>query len=562
MGVIPLPTSTERHLRLVARLVGVGAAVLLLVIGTVVHPDVDPATSASFGRDVEEVVLRAFAAFVALAVAVSLRWPLVGAAMVGFGAVLVGYFVALEFSTATLVLVTTAVALPGALLWLDWQRSRPPRWGAASLGLGLGLLLATGLGAAAIHDVFRGPTHPASEVDEIPADLVEWVWSGALSDQGVTVVVGLLDDRAAEVSLVVEPSAGGRQTRVVAPRTGEPAHRLRVDGLEADTEYEFRVVVDGQPDDGRGHGSFRTPATGPTSFRIAVGACARTGSNGAVFDAIAAQDPLFYLNLGDIHYANISTADPEDHRAAFERLLTQPAQAALYRRVPIAYVWDDHDYGENDSGGDAPGRSAVRRVYREMVPHYPLVASGDAAIHHAFTVGRVRFVLTDSRSERTGATMLGRDQLEWLVEELVEASRTHGLVIWGNPVPWNGDPEEGADGWRGFPEERRLIADALVAAGVDNLVMLSGDAHMVALDDGSNTDFSTAGGGGFPLLHAAALDRPGQVKAGPYSAGAFPGGGQYGLVDIVDDGATIEVTLTGLTWDGQTLVEQTFSFSG
>ena len=169
----------------------------------------------------------------------------------------------------------------------------------------------------------------------------------------------------------------------------------------------------------------------------------------------------------------------------------------------------------------------------------------------------VRFVLTDTRSERTDESMLGQAQLDWLIGELVEASRTHGLVVWANSVPW---VSASSDSWGGWPRERRRIADALAEADVDNLVMISGDAHMVALDDGTSTDFSTAGAGGFPLLQAAALDRPGNVKGGPYSDGAFPGGGQYGVIDIDDDGETIEVTLSGRTWDGVELLSGTFTF--
>ncbi len=559
--MVPIPSTVGRHLRTAALLVGLAAAATLLLLGTEVRPAVDPATSAGFGRDVEVVVFRAFAGYVLVGVLLAWRWPLPGAAVIASAALMLGYFVDRQFSTIVLLVVWGLLALPAVLLWLDWQRARPPGRGATSLaGAGV-LLVALWFGADAIHDTYRGPTHPESSAPEVPADMVEWVWLGALGPDGVTAVVGLVEGRTGEVALVVEPAAGGAPTRARARGGADPAHRVRAGGLVPDTEYAFHVEVDGQPDRGRGRGRFRTAPDGPASFRFVVGACARTGSNGAVFDALAAEDPLFYLNLGDIHYANLSSTDPADHRAAYERLLTRPAQAALYRRVPIAYVWDDHDYGENDSAGDAPGRAAVRRAYRQVVPHHPLVIEDDGPIHQAFTIGRVRFVLTDSRSERTGTTMLGGPQLEWLVDELVRASQTHALVIWGNPVPWNGEPDPGADGWRGFPDERRQIADALAAAEVDNLVMVAGDAHMVALDDGSNTDFSTDGSGGFPLLHAAALDRRGQVKAGPYSAGAFPGGGRYGVVDVVDDGTTVAVTLTGRTWDGETLVQQTFTFS-
>jgi len=81
---------------------------------------------------------------------------------------------------------------------------------------------------------------------------------------------------------------------------------------------------------------------------------------------------------------------------------------------------------------------------------------------------------------------------------------------------------------------------------------------MVAIDDGTNTDYSTAGSSGFPLLQAAALDRPGNVKGGPYSGGAFPGAGQFGLVDIDDDGSRVVVTMTGRTWDGRELASHRF----
>ena len=59
---------------------------------------------------------------------------------------------------------------------------------------------------------------------------------------------------------------------------------------------------------------------------------------------------------------------------------------------------------------------------------------------------------------------------------------------------------------------------------------------------------------------AAPLDRPGSIKGGPYSDGAFDGSGQFGLLDIADEGDTISVTTTGVNWNGDVLVERTFTF--
>jgi len=46
---------------------------------------------------------------------------------------------------------------------------------------------------------------------------------------------------------------------------------------------------------------------------IAFGSCASTGSNGAVFDAIRATDPDLFVQLGDLHYGNLTSDRPGDH---------------------------------------------------------------------------------------------------------------------------------------------------------------------------------------------------------------------------------------------------------
>ena len=321
--------------------------------------------------------------------------------------------------------------------------------------------------------------------------------------------------------------------------------------------HGYRIVVDGQADEGRGFGTFTTPVDGPMSFTVTAGSCAMTGSNGAVYDAMRAEDPILDLMTGDLHYSNITSTDPTAFIDAYGWALSTPAQSALARQVPFAYVWDDHDYGPNDADASSPSRSAVRDAYRRAAPHYD-VLPGDEAIYQAFTIGRVRFVITDARSEHTADSLLGERQTAWLLDELRTASATHAAVVWVNSVPWVGPAADGADGWAGHAEERAMISEAIARSGIDNLVMVSGDAHMVAIDDGTNTDYSVTGGAGFPLLHAAALDRPGNVKGGPYSEGAFPGGGQYGVLEVVDDGGpTVELVLSGRTWDGRTLVSLT-----
>jgi hypothetical protein len=77
---------------------------------------------------------------------------------------------------------------------------------------------------------------------------------------------------------------------------------------------------------------------------------------------------------------------------------------------------------------------------------------------------------------------------------------------------------------------------------------------MLAIDDGTNT------AGGFPVVHAAALDRPGGVKGGPYSEGTFPGAGQYATVRVRDAGGeSMRVEITGRDYTGASVVNHDFA---
>jgi hypothetical protein len=497
------------------------------------------------------------AAVVLLGFAIAGRLPIAGGALAAIGAV--GMGAGLVFATNPVLALGLggAVAVCAVVLLLGSGGS-VPRQASGLVGVLL-LGVAAGVGTQRLHDFHYGPTHPSSRVAGPPAGAVRWVWSGGVTTTEATVVASLTGDGAGRAGLVVSPPVRAERVDVAGSTV-----RFLLRGLRPGARYSYALVRDGR-DDGSGRGTFRTMPEGPASFTVAVSSCARSGSNGAVFDAIRDEDPLMFLHLGDLFYANIERNDPDAFRRAYDHTLSRPAQANLVRATSTAYIWDDHDFGGNDADGSSPSRPAASRVYRELVPSYPLALDGpETPPAQAFTIGRVRFLITDTRSARggrgDGRTLLGEAQRRWFARELA-AARRYALVVWVTPVSWVGSPDPSSDGWAGAEHERREIADLIVRTGVrDNLVVVSGDTHAVALDDGANSDFSTDRRGGFPVLDAGALDRertPG--KALPtFSAGAFPGGGRYGLIDVVDDGGDrIRVTLRGRTWNGRELVRLT-----
>jgi alkaline phosphatase D len=310
------------------------------------------------------------------------------------------------------------------------------------------------------------------------------------------------------------------------------------------------------------------PEGQPANFAFAFGSCARTGSQHTVFNTIASKRPAVFIHLGDLHYVNVCRDNPRHFRAAWDTVLSSNTQGALYRNIPLAYIYDDHDFGPNDSDKRNPGRPASRIVYREYMPHYPLPAGdGDAAIHQAFTVARVRFILTDLRSERDAGktpdgpskSMMGAAQKEWFKRELLESSRSHGLVVWGSSVPWIGTKSN--DSWQDYMDERRELCNFIAQHRIKNLCILCGDAHMLAADDGSHSDYSDSQKLRIPVLHGSAFDQGGSTKGGPFSEGTYlpkSNEGLFGWVEVEDDGQRVAVRFTGRNQDDEVKVDLNF----
>ncbi len=200
------------------------------------------------------------------------------------------------------------------------------------------------------------------------------------------------------------------------------------------------------------------------------------------------------------------------------------------------------------SGIGAKRKPFSHQAYREYVPHYPLSGEGTHPIYQAFTVGRVRFILSDVRTEAeipgVANTRIGSTQKRWLKEELLKASGTYPVIVWLTTVPWNGKPEEESDRWQSYADERAELANFIKDNHIRGFCALSGDMHGVGIDDGTYTDFATGGGAGFPIFQAGSMGSGKSVKAGPYNRGANKGRGQFGLFEVIDNDSSVTVIWT------------------
>ncbi len=371
--------------------------------------------------------------------------------------------------------------------------------------------------------------------------------------------------------------------RIVAA-ANDFAALIRAGGLAADARYYYRATINGAPTgDIR---QFRTfPQKGSrTPFLFTFGSCQQNRpwqgvpNAGQAFTAMALDLPRFFLQIGDWGYpdttdtakdsTNFFSVDMRRVQASYRAKYdsTYPLQQVL-RLVPLDYVYDDHDYANNDASAfTAPDIARMQEIpippqarlnsingYQQLFPGYPL-ANSNGGIWHKFTFGNADFFMLDMRSQRspnlnalrrnpsTGkfefipnnhrhsilagdSTLIGENQRDWLLRELAASQADWKFIV--TSVPFNRGLRRALDltlsvqdssvfipgfgnvtglfvavslldKWVGFEQDQEMLLQFLRTNKIKNVIMLSGDLHTAAIDDGANA--------GLPEIMAGGLD--------------------------------------------------------
>jgi phosphodiesterase/alkaline phosphatase D-like protein len=416
-----------------------------------------------------------------------------------------------------------------------------------------------------------GSGNPVEGTPEDPIPMVLWATQVAA---GTTTARISCQARNADLVRIVVADNSGLTSPVftssyVAPDSLELVS-FEVTGLTAGTDYFYGLqVADATVDGVR---NLRTAPSGQTSFIVAMSGDAGDistsngyplsikTSNSPTYARIADRDPAFFLFAGDRHYRDYNLANIPAHLLALRDTFNNPRLAGLAEQVPVMQIWDDHDYtGISDS--TATGRDAAVELFRTAVPTDAWLV--DTAITdpvgYTFAWGRTRWIILDHRSSRSSGNILGTAQLN-AVLDLIE-NATEELIVLYVGVPWIAGSAPLADHWGAFTANRATIAEKIEDFAKGRVLIVHADSHMLAIDDGTNTQYDTGSvDPGPPLLSAAPVDSGSSIKGGPYSEGTVPSSAgvlvqQYATIEIDDQGSHLVVTLRGWQLDGNGIDE-------
>jgi alkaline phosphatase D len=263
--------------------------------------------------------------------------------------------------------------------------------------------------------------------------------------------------------------------------------QINLTGLKPDTRYFYSARVDGEPVTANPPRSFQTATADGTrgQFRFAFISClGRKGSDAAAaWGDLAARTPIdLLLFLGDNHYAD--STEPAKQRAAYYEHRSAAGFRDLSSRVPSYAIWDDHDFGPNNSDSTSVGKEVSLQTFKEFWANPGYGQRDDPGVYFKFTRGDVDFFMLDVRYHRSPnvapddgtKTMLGAAQLAWLKRELLASQATVKFLASGSEWQSNGSD----DSWSRFNRERMDLLNFIQDKGIKGVILLSGDRHFTA----------------------------------------------------------------------------------
>ena len=348
----------------------------------------------------------------------------------------------------------------------------------------------------------------------------------------------------------------------------------RLTGLAPGGRATYAIDGDGERREGivRAQPYFREGSDAP-DITIAIGSCfflaaaeapwnaSAYGDGFEIFDAIASKAPDLMVWMGDnLYFQPPDELDPASMAARYRRQRALPALQRLLVAAPQIAIWDDHDYGPNDSDMSYELKGESLALFRQYWANPSYGLPDVPGIFGRARFGDVDLFLLDDRWYRSAnnlvdapdKTMFGAQQLGWLRNALVYSRATLKLVVNGSQM-WN--RANRFEGFNHYSYEQRAFAEWLVAQRVAGVMFASGDRHFTEL-------LRIERPGAYPLYEFTSsplTSRPwenpehGEQANADVVPGTLVGKRQFGLIRLTGPARARRIALESYDQKGQLL---------
>ncbi|MBY0426962.1 MAG: alkaline phosphatase family protein, partial [Cytophagales bacterium] len=279
--------------------------------------------------------------------------------------------------------------------------------------------------------------------------------------------------------------------------------KLVADQVLPGKKYTYELYIDGKLVKRDYPLSFQTQAlwqyrTDPPNFRIATGSCMYInepafdrpgeayGAGYEILKSISDKKPDLMLWLGDNIYlreADWGSRTGILYRNTHSRSL--PELQPLLGSTHNYAIWDDHDFGPNDSDKSFVNKDLTTEAFKLFWANPNYGTYNGKGIYGSFVWGDVEFFLLDNRSFRDANSLIvgkkdyfGKEQLDWLFNALATSRATFKIIATGGQIL---NPAAVYENYATYPEEREYFLKSLQANNIKGVLFLTGDRHTTDL---------------------------------------------------------------------------------
>lgn len=275
-----------------------------------------------------------------------------------------------------------------------------------------------------------------------------------------------------------------------------------------------------------------TPEKERSTFRIAFGSCVMSPVS-LIWGAISDKDPDLVLLLGDqIYQQKQHLGNEKEILDLYGKLLRAPGFDKLLATGKVFAIWDDHDFGPNDSDSGHPGRAASFSAFQKI--WRPPAGPDDLRKGIAYELLRrgVDILMTDNRTYRWNPgkggtpTMFGPKQLDWMRVRLRDTKARVMIVASGGQLF---SSKSRVDTLNGYAADREILLSAIEQSPV-GVIVLSGDRHYAEILEAKLGKRTVLEATSSPL---SAPRRPAhQIGVEPNRRALYVGSDNFGLLTL------------------------------
>ena len=286
--------------------------------------------------------------------------------------------------------------------------------------------------------------------------------------------------------------------------------KIELSNLEINTKYNYTLSATVGKTIESITGKFKTKdlwqwRKAPPTFSFLAGSCAYFnepmydrpgkpyGQDSSIFEVMAKESAEFMVWLGDNWYTrevDYNTPSGLLYRASLTR--KQPVLKNFLKAMPQYAIWDDHDYGPDNSDKSYVLKKDSRNIFRQFWCN-PSYGENDEGIYTKLNWHDVDIFLLDDRWFRSNDAlpdsindmpnsekkMLGIQQIEWFRNAIAgsqsDPNINFRIIALGSQVL---NPLSTVDCLRHYPAEYAELMKILGDLKIEGVIFLTGDRHL------------------------------------------------------------------------------------